>query len=60
MGWTSSLGGRKQVIKTELSWEISCPARDTTFHTEWLHCNTHLFKTTVFQENCIVELFNGT
>jgi hypothetical protein len=60
MGWTSSLGGRKQVMQTELSWEIPCPARGTTLHTEWftLH-HTFIRKTTVFQENCIIELFNG-
>jgi hypothetical protein len=59
MGCTSSLGGRKQAMQTELSRETSCPACDTTFHTEWftLH-HTFIRKTTVLQENYIIEVFN--
>jgi len=60
MGWTSSLGRRKQVMQTELLSEISCPACDTTFHTEWFTLyHTFNRKTVVLQENCIKELFNG-
>ena len=60
MGWTSSLGGRKQVMQTELSLEIPCTAHDTTFHTEWFTlCHRFIHKTTVLQENCITEPFNG-